>query len=203
MYIIDNQYFPSINYYYTLLKNLNIEIVEYEVFKKSTFRNRCIITGSSGMISLSIPLKHGRNQKAFYRDVEICYQEDWQKRHWRSILACYNRSAFFDHYQSVLQDIFSLKMKFLFDFNWYIQEKMASILRISLPACCKTEPTPDEVQGDFRDIYSPQNFKQFHALGEYIQVFETKHDFIPNLSIVDLLCNLGPDAMNYLREKMK
>jgi len=201
MLLIENQHFPSINYYLTLFNNLNIKIVEYEFFKKSTFRNRCIITGSSGPISLSVPVKNGRNQKALFRDVEISYFEDWQTRHWRSILACYSRSPFFEYYQLSLYALFCLKEKYLFDYNLKIQEKMAAILKIDLPGCVTFRPQPGEKCTDLRDMYSPQNFTDAKMPEKYLQVFTGKTGFIPNLSILDLLCNLGPETLDYLKSE--
>ncbi len=201
MLIIDNQYFPTINYYYTLLNNSNINIVEYENFKKSTFRNRCIIAGSNGPITLSVPLKSGRNQKTLFRSVEISYTEDWQTRHWRSLLACYSRSPFFEYYQLSLHGLFCLKENYLFDYNLHVQEKLASILKIDLPACCTVRPQPGDVFTDLRDLYTPQNFMEAKIPATYLQVFGEKTGFIPNLSILDLICNLGPEAVNYLKSE--
>lgn len=201
MLLIENQYFPAINYYLTLLNNSNIKIVEYEFFKKSTFRNRCIITGSNGPISLSVPVKSGRNQKALFRDVEVSYLEDWQTRHWRSILACYSRSPFFEYYQLSLFALFCLKEKYLFDYNLKIQEKMADILKIDLPGCLAIRPEPGETCTDLRDMCTPQNFLEAKMPGKYMQVFTGKTGFIPNLSILDLICNLGPAALDYLKSE--
>ena len=201
MLLIENQYFPSINYYLTLLNCSNIKIVEYEFFKKSTFRNRCIITGSSGPISLSVPIKNGRNQKALFRDVEISYQEDWQTRHWRSLLACYSRSPFFEYYQQNLHALFFLKEKYLFDYNLKIQEKMAAILKIDLPSCLTLQPQPGETCTDLRDMCTPQNFRDTKMPGKYVQVFIGKTGFIPNLSILDLVFNVGPEAIAYLKSE--
>lgn len=201
MIIIDNQYFPTINYYYTLLNYSNVEIVEYEFFKKSTFRNRCIIAGSSGPVILSVPLKNGRNQKAPFKDVEISYSEDWQRIHWRSILACYSRSPFFEFYEKSLFELFNLKEKFLFDHNLLIQEKIGGILKINVPGLCFAPPHREELKLDLRDTFTPRNFRQFELPSEYIQVFGERTGFIPNLSILDILCNLGPETTNYLKAK--
>ncbi len=201
MLLIDNQYFPTISFYYTLLNNTNINIVEYENFKKSTFRNRCIITGSNGPITLSVPLKSGRNQKSLFRSVEISYTEDWQKRHWRSLLACYSRSPFFEYYQLSLYGLFCLKEKFLFDYNLKVQEKLAFLFKVDLPTCLNMRPKPGDTFTDLRDSYTPQNFRDAKIPGEYVQVFGEKTGFIPNLSILDLICNLGPEALNYLKSE--
>lgn len=200
MYLIDIQYFPTICNIYALFKHNDIKIVAYERFRKSTFRNRCIILGSNGPIHLSIPLKSGRDQRAFLRDIEISYDTDWQTRHWRSVLACYSRSPYFEFYEISLYQVLNKKEKYLFDYNWQILEKLASIFQFPLPDILMDRPLTDSGMTDFRDRYTPANFREAPIPASYTQVFMEKTGFVPNLSCLDILCNIGPDCVSYFRQ---
>lgn len=197
MYLIDNQYLPPISYISNLYKYSNIKIVEYENFRKATFRNRCIILGSNGPIHLSIPIRSGRAQRKPFKEIEISYDTDWQTRHWRSIQACYSRSPFGEFYEMAFHKMITRKEKFLFDYNWYILEKLTQILQIPMPSRLKEEPLEGMDWQDGRDIYTPKNFQQAVIASPYFQVFEEKTGFVPNLSILDLICNLGPGCSAY------
>jgi len=118
MLLIELQYFTPVIGYSTLIKNTNIEFCLYENYQRRSFRNRCIIAGANGPISLSIPIAGGRNKKALYKDVKIDYTTDWQQQHWRSIFSAYGNSPWFFHYADSLEKLFSQKADFLFDWNF-------------------------------------------------------------------------------------
>jgi len=118
MLLIELQYFPSVIAYSTLIKNTNIEFCLYKNYQRRSFRNRCIIAGANGPISLSVPIAGGRNKKALYKDVKIDYTTDWQQQHWRSIFSAYGNSPWFFHYAQSLEKLFSQKAEFLYDWNF-------------------------------------------------------------------------------------
>jgi len=118
MLLIELQYFPTVITYGTLIKNTNIEFCLYENYQRRSFRNRCIIAGANGPISLSVPIAGGRNKKAVYKDVRIDYSTDWQKLHWRTIFSAYGNSPWFFHYAQSLEKLFSQKAEFLYDWNF-------------------------------------------------------------------------------------
>ena len=95
--IVDYQYFGSINYCNTLFKFLNTEIELFDNYQKMSFRNRCTVVGSNGLVHLSIPVVGGRNKKQLMRDVKIDYSQAWQRQHIKTITSCYGKAPFFEY----------------------------------------------------------------------------------------------------------
>lgn len=199
-YIIESQYFGQVNWYKLLFKISNIEISQYEAYPKTSFRNRTIITGSNGLIVLSVPLQNGRNQKSQTRDVKISYDQDWQEQHWRSIVSCYGKSPFFEYYQDSLKSLFQKKQEYLLDLNLTTQEWVLKQLKSkSIPPFSMTQETAiKQTEWDFRDQFKPSAFQTVQNPVKYPQVFEDRMGFQPNLSILDLLSCMGPASKTLL-----
>jgi hypothetical protein len=124
--IVDIQYFPSIILYKSLYKFSNIVFDQYETYQKMSFRNRCQIAGAQGVVDLSIPLVKGRGQKTLVRDVRISDRQPWAAQHWKTIVSCYSRSPWFDHYRDELEGLYRRRFDFLLDwdmacFNWSVR----------------------------------------------------------------------------------
>ncbi|SKA12422.1 WbqC family protein [Sediminibacterium ginsengisoli] len=198
--IIEIQYFPTINYSKILFFGTNNGIILSEEYRKMSFRNRCVVAGSNGLIHLSVPLEKGRTQKIPTAEVRISYSQDWQQQHWRTIVSCYNRSPFFEFYAPWLEDFFRKKHEYLADMNQEILEWLARQLKILLPA--KTVRPEDAAHAiDRRDYFLPKNFQQDDRKGDifYTQVFADRIGFQPNLSILDLLFCEGPASSGLLQ----
>ncbi len=197
--IIENQYFGCVDYYLSLFKFSNIIIEQYESWQKMSFRNRCVIQGANGMINLTIPLENGRDQKCLIKEVKINNREDWQKQHLRSIFSSYGKSPFFEFYRDWLESFYQKKQSYLFDMNleilFWLKDRLKIQGAISLSDTFAKE-YPEEV-ADLRNRWLPKNFQEGKGQIRYNQVFEEKLGFQPNLSILDLLFNCGPDLKSY------
>jgi len=115
--ITDLQYFPSIILCKISNKTSNIIFEQYEFYQKMSFRNRCQVAGSQGRINLSIPLAKGRDQRTLMKDVRIAGTYHWQDQHWKTILACYSRSPWFEFYRDELEPLYRKPFTFLLDWN--------------------------------------------------------------------------------------
>ena len=199
--LIENQYLGSINYYKMLFNYSYIEIEQYEYFQKMSFRNRCIIPGSNGLLQLSVPIENGRNQTTLFKEVKIAYAENWIAHHCRSFEACYNRAPFFEFYKEKLFEILKKKPVFLFDLNWellqWVLNKLKSHPKIHLTNQYQLSPSNDIV--DARNSILPKNYQLLIEPVKYTQVFEDKIGFMPNMSILDLLFCVGPSALTYFK----
>ncbi len=199
--LIENQYLGTINYYKMLFKFSYIEIEQYEYFQKMSFRNRCIIPGSNGLLQLSVPLENGRNQTTLFKEVKIAYRENWVAHHSRSFEACFNRAPFFEFYKESLFAILEKKPVYLFDLNWqllqWVLSKLKSSPKIHLTNQFKITPTDDTF--DARNTILPKNYQLMTEQVRYIQVFEDRIGFMHNMSILDLLFCVGPSALTYLK----
>lgn len=193
--------FPSVQYITKLVQFENIYMEQFENFTKQTYRNRYEILGANGVIPLIVPVVKGRGRKIKIRDLQISYDTDWQRNHWRTIFSAYNSSPFFEFYRDDIQPFFEKPRKFLFDFNLEILETLCDLMEIE-PTLVLTEDfeTVPEGTPNFREAISPkkhrtENDPQFIPL-PYTQVFHEKFGFVPNLSILDLLFNEGPNSLN-------
>jgi hypothetical protein len=166
-----------------------------------SFRNRCLIAGAEGIISLSIPLKDGRNQLLPVREVKISDNEHWQIRHFKSICSAYNRSPFFEYYVDELRMLYQQHAGELAEWNLkclnWLKNKLEWPAEIRLTE--STAPYGETRWKDQRNLVIPKNYNLWNPI-QYRQVFEERTGFFPNLSILDLLFNTGKQAGMLLRE---
>ena len=201
--LIELQYFPPIQYYTKFLLYPKVVIEQHENYQKGGYRNRCKIVNANATQLLTVPLVKGKNEKQTIKEVQISYTDNWQRIHWTSIQSAYGNAPFFEHYADHFKGFFNQKHETLFDLNRVILHKTLQILRI--PTDIETSqsyvPSPTDIV-DLRNKISTRksntfvdnNFLPIH----YSQVFEEKHGFLPNLSILDLIFCKGPEAHSYL-----
>jgi hypothetical protein len=196
--LISTSYFAPIEYYAALYKFQNCWLEKYEFFEKQTYRNRCEILGANGKLALTIPLLNRKN-KALTKDIRIDNKTPWQVNHWRTIESAYSSSPFFEYFCDDLLPFYSMQFEFLFEFNMALQLKMTELLGLKINCNYTSEyKQASAEQRDFRNNFSPKIISKTQFT-KYIQVFENKFDFIPNLSILDLLFNLGNESEDYLK----
>ena len=193
-------YFPNIANFAAIVQNdICWEVMDN--FQKQTYRNRCYICTDLGKHMLNIPIKHVGNRKGKqrYGDVKIDNDYPWQRQHWRTLETAYRTSPFFEFYEDDIAPLYHNTFHSLMDFNLKTIETVCECLQIKMPQD-RTEvfevDVTDKIDGRIL-INSKANF-QFQQ-PEYVQVFEDRNDFIPNLSILDLLFNEGTNTLNYLK----
>jgi len=191
-------YFPPIEYFSKLIKCKSIYIEIYENYTKQTYRNRCDILSANGRQSLTIPVIKGTTRKITTKDVEIDYSTNWQKIHSKSIEAAYRSSPFYEFFMPEIMPFFEKKYKFLYDFNFQILEIVNDFIDIDT----KINFTNDFIKldtknlNDFRFSISPKQ-KNIFQNTPYTQVFSDKFKFQKNLSILDLIFNMGGESLLY------
>jgi hypothetical protein len=203
--LLSTAYFAPIRYFSKILVYPEIYIEQHENFIKQTYRNRTVILGANGPVSLIVPVEKGREKKIKIKDLRIAYDEEWQRNHWRTIFSAYNSSPFFEYYADDIEPFFRKKYNFLFDFNQQITKALTEILEIqlSLTLTEEFELIPENCL-NFREQINPKTHLIDHdphfVSQPYTQVFSEKFGFIPDLSILDLLFNEGPSARDLLEE---
>lgn len=199
--LIHPTYLPSIAHFVAITKAKNVTFEVDDNFLKQTYRNRAYIFGANGKLALNVPVIHTQKNRQKYRDVKIFNETNWQDLHWKSLLSAYRTSPFFEYYEDELHPLFHLKADFILDFNLKCTDVICECLQLDLQIS-KSEVYQKTVENknDFRFLV---NAKKEHPYDfeEYTQVFNSKHGFIPNLSILDLLFNEGPNAVNYLESQ--
>jgi hypothetical protein len=169
-------------------------------FQKQTNRNRMYIYSPNGIQLLNVPVKHSIDKHQKYKDVRIENDFDWQKNHFKSLEAAYRTSPFFEYFEDDFRPLFEKKQEFLMDLNLELFELINSSLGIKIEAKKNTEYFHDVTEYiDFRSLVNGK--KDTTQIEEYTQVFDDKHGFLNNLSILDLLFNEGRYAVDYLRNQ--
>lgn len=192
-------YFPSISHYIAMIAAESVTFEVEDTFQKQTNRNRMYIYSPNGIQMLNISVKHNDANNNF-KDIKIDNQYNWQKNHFKSLEAAYKNSPFYEYFIDDLQPIFEKKHEFMLDLNFEIFERINDALGISIPFDKTTEYFHEvSDKTDFR--YLVNGKKDATQIEPYTQVFDNKHGFINNLSILDLLFNEGRYAVDYLKQQ--
>lgn len=193
-------YFYAIAQFALMLRNGKFTFEVHDNFQKQTYRNRCYVYGANGKQLLNVPVQK-ISGKQLYRNVKIDYRSNWQSEHLKTLYSAYNSSPFFEYYIDDLNELFSKKETYLIDLNINIFKKITKLLQEQINFN-KTTDYNLKIQKDYRYLVNAKA-KETFKLDKYTQVFDNKHGFISNLSILDLLFNEGPAANIYLSKILK
>ncbi len=199
--LLSTAYFPPIAYFTALAGAQNVVMESKETYPKQTFRNRCAIYSANGPLTLSLPVTRPNGNHTVVTDVEIASGVSWQLQHWRAIESAYNPSPFFLYYSEEIKPFFSANAGGnLFTHNLEIIKSLCEITGIEADIAFNDSFEKDpSAQVDLRHLTSRNQTNQ-RSMPEYPQVFRERSGFLPNLSILDLLFNLGPDTKEYLEK---
>jgi hypothetical protein len=199
---IESQYFGSINYVKQFVKANEVVIDIHEPFKKMSNRNRTTIVSAHGPLLLTVPIQNGRDQKKQMKDIQICYQQNWQSKHLKAIRTCYKRSPFYDYYDPSLYELLNNQHQYLVELNVTLINWLEKVLktRFNISKTMDIIPYADPNFRDVRDKFNTHESAQNIVNQVYPQVFMDKIDFIPNASILDLLFCMGPLSNIYLKD---
>ena len=196
--LLQTTYFGPIQWYQKLYRYNSSLIEQYDSYQKQTYRNRCVIATANGLQALTVPVEHNSQ---LVKDLRISDHNQWRRVHWNALQSAYSESPFFDYYADDIRPFFEKKYEFLIDFNESIRQTICDLLDIQ-PKVEYTSGYEKQMEGvdDYREVINakhPQADADFQPR-RYWQVFEGKHGFQANLSILDLLFNTGNEAILYL-----
>lgn len=200
--IVHPTYFPSIAHYVVFANAEEIVFEMEDNFQKQTYRNRTYIYGANGSLMLNVPVRHSKKDKhQKYRDIQIANETAWQRLHFKSLESAYRASPYFEYYEDELLPLFKKKYTYLIDLNFDTIEVINECLQLEVNTQ-KTQKYQSIVSDlkDFRELVDVKK-EAIHQFDEYMQVFDAKHGFLPNLSILDLLFNEGTNALSYLEQQ--
>jgi hypothetical protein len=202
--LLSTAYLCPVQYFNKLVNYEKVFIDYYEHYSKQSFRNRCVILSANNTLNLSIPVTKSSSLKMYTKDVCIDYDKRWMQIHFRAFESAYRSSPFYFYYWDDLLDIYNKKHKFLIDLNEELMFVILNLINgnrvINFTAGYKKVPC---LFDDFSEIIHPKarikKPDEHFIAKKYYQVFESKFGFIPNLSIIDLLFNMGPDSYEILK----
>ena len=203
--LLQTTYFGPIQWYQKLYRYDQTLIEQYDSYQKQTYRNRCVIATANGLQALTVPVEHDtlniKNEILKVKDLRISDHNNWRRIHWNALQSAYNESPFFDYYADDIRLFFEKKYEFLVDFNEAIRQTVCNLLDIHPQVSYTTDFSrqPSDID-DYREVINakhPQPDEDFQPR-RYWQVFEGKHGFQANISILDLLFNMGNEAVFYL-----
>ena len=193
--LLATTYFGPVQWFQKLYRAENVMIDADEPFVKQSFRNRCYIAAANGVQALTVPIEKAR----LTRDVRISDHGDWRRVHWNAIVSAYGESPFFEYYQDDLRPFYERRWDFLYDFNEAIRQTVCELIDIR-PNLSSPVPHLSSPSTDFRAAINPKHPSPDDDFQPrpYYQVYASRYGFQPNLSVLDLLLNMGPESIFYL-----
>ena len=195
-------YFPNI-FTMSVVVSKDIQWEVWDNYQKQTYRNRSLICTDQGVHRLTVPIKHvgGEEGRQLYKDVLLDHSMPWLRQHWRGLQTAYRTSPFFEFYEDDLVGLFEKQHTHLLEMNFEILEVLAELIGFKMPTERSEKYDPElDPSDDARFLVKAKEEIGFDN-EPYSQVFADRHGFIPNVSVLDLLFNLGPETLAYLKRQ--
>lgn len=193
-------YNPPVQYFWHAMRADKLVLEAHENYVKQSYRNRCHVLTDKGVQPLSVPVLRGNSQqKIRITEIEIDYSQKWQQVHWRTIQAAYGRAPYFEFYNDYLRAVYERQPQFLFELNLELLKLYLKLLKLNKPlelTVAYQQEAPENVQ-DLRNQLHPKIYPDILHVKPYTQVFGKQ--FVPELSIIDLLFTQGPASVSYLQ----
>lgn len=202
MSLFSTAYFPCISYMARLLSDPNPVVEVCETYHKQTYRNRCRVMTANGVESLSVPVVKVNGNHTMTKDMTLSPVEPWQHIHCRCLESAYKASPYFDHYYDTLRPVFESHFERLIDLNDAALQAVLRILKVKKEIVHTTDYLR-QAENDLREAFSPKKQADASLFPTYYQVFSAKFSFAPDLSVLDLLFNEGPESITYLNQLAK
>lgn len=213
--LLSSTYFGPVQWYQKLYRYDKVQVEACDNFIKQTYRNRCVIAAANGLQALTVPVERTADDnmdangaqpgKCLMKDIRISDHGNWRHLHWNALMSDYGESPFFEFYADDIRPFFERKWTFLYDFNAEICAKMCELIGLEPAIEPTTEYLPADSPAlagihDYRDAIRPKHPAEDGTFTprRYYQVYERKYGFSPNLSILDLLFNMGNESLLYL-----
>tara|TARA_B110000967_G_C18691454_1_gene463228 strand:- start:72 stop:686 length:615 start_codon:yes stop_codon:yes gene_type:complete len=190
--------FPTIASYIVIAQAERLVFEVNDSYQKQTYRNRCYIYGANGKLGLYIPVQYSQKNRQNTSEILIDNSSNWQSTHWKSLESAYKKSPYFEYYQDELISLFTRKKDSLLVFNLECIEVVNKCLNLDIDSSKTINFNKEKKENDYRYLVNARKESEI-KINPYIQVFQEKHGFINNLSILDLLFNEGPNAKSYLQ----
>ncbi len=193
--ILSSAYLAPVSYYAQMMRHGHVWLEVMDHYQKQSYRNRCIIADANGPLSLTIPIEKPQPGHNLMRDIRISDHGRWRHLYWNALRSAYQNSPFFEYYADDFAPFYERQWNFLVDFNEELQHVVCQLMDIE-PMVQRTEQymaVPSEGIDDLRELIHPR-LQSTLPPKPYYQVFRHKLGFLSDLSIIDLLFNMGPEG---------
>lgn len=199
--LIHPTYFPTIVQMAAIVQADKVVFEVHDNYQKQTYRNRTYIATSTGKLLLNIPINHSKDgTRLAYRDVTPEVSFPWQSQHWKSLETAYRTSPFFEFYEDELRPLFTKSAPLLMAHNFELFDLLCDLIGLEIDYTKSTEYFKEPAQKDLRYLANVKKESKVW-LSPYTQVFGSNHGFLSNLSVLDLVFNEGPNALQYLESQ--
>ena len=213
--LLPSLYLAPVSYYVRLAQCGEVFVEQYENYQKQTLRNRCRIASPNGVLPLTIPIVKPETPKVLMRDTRISDHGNWRHLHWQALTSSYRRTPFFEFYADDFRPFYERKWEFLVDFNMALQETVCRLMDIDVTVTRTASYYGDSQLSNLNSLIGSaaslvEELSTFNSqlstfnsplpTPPYYQLFSDRHGFMADLSIVDLLFNMGPESILYLNQ---
>ena len=207
--LLSTAYLPPVHYFTKLFAYPQVMIEQMDHYVKQTYRNRCVIAAPDGPLALTIPTVKPDTEKCPLRDIRISDHGNWRHLHWNALCSAYNHTPYFEYYRDDFAPFYEQKpYTFLVDYNEALIQLVCSLIDLTSQLSRTTTYQTESPTGvdDFRELIHPKRIAtevdpMFQPV-PYYQVFQERLGFLPNLSIADLLFNMGPESLLVLKQSV-
>lgn len=198
--LVHPSYFANVATWVAMVQAKGLFFEIHDNYQKQTYRNRAYIYGANGRLALNVPVHFSQKKRQLYAEVKIANDEKWQSTHWKSLESAYKTSPYFEFYQDDIRPIFEEKHEYIMSLNTKCFEILLECLQVQIPYQPSKDFEKETSHDDYRPLINARKELEL-PLEPYTQVFSSKHGFLSNLSILDLLFNEGPNSLNYLESQ--
>ena len=196
--LVSTAYLAPISYYSLLAAYPQVRIERHEHYLKQTLRNRCLIASPEGSLPLTIPIVRNDPSHTEIKDIQISDHSNWQHQHWQALVTAYEASPYFEFYADDFLPFYEHPWKYLFDFNEAMRQKICELIDLQVKVSYTDKYEANVLTNEKRAGFSLIPLDWTFQPRPYYQVFQQKYGFLPDLSIADLLFNMGPESILYL-----
>ncbi len=201
--LLSTAYLPPVGYIASIVRYSEVMIEKHETYLKQSFRNRCVIAGANGLLPLSVPVLRGSFHKTPVSEIAVDYSRRWIPVHIRSIISAYRNAPYFDFYSGELFDIMACGEHLLLNLNMKLLQFTLKTIGIEKEInFTGSFLKPDSSEMDLRYSISPKSENRYRRetlFKPYPQLFSERYGFKADISIIDLIFNMGPESLPYLK----
>jgi hypothetical protein len=199
-------YFGSVEHYRLLAGHPKVIIDAGEHYVRQSYRTRTRIVGPNGMQDLNVQIVRDHGHKMPMHTVGLSTVETWQHQHVHAIRSAYGKAPWTLHYIDAIEEVITTPYARLIDLD--LATMRLGMKWLGLTTEVEVSGTYVEVSGDdatrHLDLCMVLHPKkplppEVEPVPPYPQVFADRHGFQPRMSVIDLVCNCGPDAKVIIR----